>query len=74
MGRISPPAGVFAYHQVVGLMLPDKDRTLPSHKPTIIPLLWGVETFVGSQLPWNGFGCTWNIDWESEIGPNAAHK
>src|SRR2546423_547797 len=58
----SPPAGVTAAHQVVPLRLGASVRTLPSAIPTWMPPVWAVAARVGSQLPSNGVGWTWNFD------------
>src|SRR5690348_5513375 len=61
----SPPEGVTARHQVASLIPEDRERTLPSVRPTAMPPGWAVEARVGSQAP--SLGLTWNF----EPGPMA---
>src|SRR5262249_25676271 len=61
-GIVPPPAGVHRYHHVYGVIHEDKKRTLASPMATWMPPACGLEASVGSQLPTNGVGCTWNFD------------
>ena len=56
---------VQAAHQVLGLTPEATRRALPSPMHTMQPELCGVEARLGSQLPRNGLGWSWNL----EVGP-----
>src|SRR5262249_3858188 len=49
-------------HQVAPLMFGPRVRTLPSDRPTCMPPECPVAVRIGSQLPSNGVGRTWNFD------------
>ena len=62
--RTSPPFGVQAAAQVVGEMLPARNRTLPSPSPTRMPETRGELANRGSQVAFGPLviGANWNIE------------
>src|ERR1700694_2940109 len=64
-GSTSPPAGVQAAHQVAGLMLRVRKRTLPSARAVFIPPVWeelATRRSHGPGLAVGCAGCTRNIE------------